>query len=578
MTPASPETKLRIPIGKPVFSSIREKRYACVDKTSVIALLENLDSECQVILRPRRFGKSVMLSMLEAYYDKDRAGDFDRLFGNTCIHEHPTPSRGSYYVLHFDFSGIDDDDKTAEHFKNRVRDSLNAFLARYRIEGREAFAQLDYSSPADLLNAFCSTFNPILDNKVFLLIDEYDQFANEIWSADSDKFKSIVSVHGFLKNFYSVIKAYADRVFSRIYLTGVMPISLDSMTSGFSIATNYTQLPRLAAAFGLTESELKKLIHETIDFDACQKTEEEIFQRMKDLYSGYRFSPDADGTVFHTSMCLEYLRFIREYQREPAGSELLDSSVAVDLTKIHGLLAPGRPEFVQSIVERCLRGQAIPIEALSKTINLNQSGQFSDNDVLTALFSMGYLTFASGEETALICPNKTILEQFFGYYFKYLTNLGNVVYSSKELHACEVSLRQGDITPFLKYVEKSLQETLGLHGRASLSETHIQLYLLGAARLLNGFRASSETEALGQGFLDVLIEPTEGSRSPCSFLLELKHLPQKEDTPQALAEKIAAAREPLNRYGDAANLRSIRSLKKFIVVFVGVEIRHIEPA
>ncbi len=149
-----------------------------------------------------------------------------------------------------------------------------------------------------------------------------------------------------------------------------------------------------------------------------------FFRRMKELYNGYRFHPKAVKSVCHTSMCMEFLRFIRDHGEEPGGADILDSSVAVDLSKIHGILSLGNTVFVRSVVERCLKGLPVPYVSLSKTINLNQQGGLDDKDVLTTLVFMGYFTFAPGPEKALFCPNKTILEQFFGYYFKYLSGLG----------------------------------------------------------------------------------------------------------------------------------------------------------
>ena len=145
---------------------------------------------------------------------------------------------------------------------------------------------------------------------------------------------------------------------------------------------------------------------------------------MKELYNGYRFHPKAVKSVCHTSMCMEFLRFIRDHGEESGGADILDSSVAVDLSKIHGILSLGNTVFVRSVVERCLKGLPVPYVSLSKTINLNQQGGLDDKDVLTTFVFMGYLTFAPGPEKALVCPNKTILEQFFGYYFKYLSGLG----------------------------------------------------------------------------------------------------------------------------------------------------------
>ena len=567
---------LRIPVGKAVYSSLRSGNYVYVDKTAFIPVLEALDSTYPVVLRPRRFGKSLFMSMLESYYDRAQTSDFEKNFRGTYIYEHRTERQGQYYILHFDFSGIDQTDLVS-HFANEVKSAFENFLNHYEIEGREAFLERSYTTPADWMTGFCQRFQYVLGNKVLLLIDEYDQFANEVLSADPEKFREITSAQGFLKNFFTVIKKYADKVFPRIYITGVTSISLDSMTSGFSIATNYSTLPVLSDAFGLTDEELRQVIRETIDCEVLGRTEEELFRRMKELYNGYRFYPKAEQSVCHTSMCMEFLRFIRDHGEEPVGADLFDSSVAVDLSKIHGILSLGNPAFVRSVVERCLKGQAVPYASLSKTINLNQQGGLDDKDVLTTLLFMGYLTFAPGSEKALTCPNKTILEQFFGYYFKYLSGLGQAVaFEADAMETVSRAAGAGDISPFLAYVEKSLRTEAGLHSRLQLSEASIQFFMLGAARLLKGFRATAEEEALGAGFTDVLIRPTAESGLKHSYLLELKYLPQAAAAEAAVEKKLEEACGQLAAYAGAQNVGTLPNLKKVAVVFVGPTLKVVK--
>lgn len=563
--------KLRVPVGQTDFADIRQGNYAYADKTQLIEILENLDSSYPVIIRPRRFGKSVFLSMLKAYYDIAQVNDFEKNFQGTYIFNHKTPEQGRYYILHLDCSGIDTDNLPLR-FAQSVKSRLDKFLTDYDIPGKDDFIRSCADSPAQLMNAFCQRFSTVLSKRVFLLIDEYDQFANEVLSSDPQQFKQITSSQGFLKNFYSIIKANASQIFRRIYITGVTPISLDSMTSGFSIATNYSTNPDFAEAFGFTDDELRLLIRDTIDCAAFGETDESIFLRMKELYNGYRFTPNANRSVFHASMCLEYLRFLREEKREPQGSELFDSSVAVDLSKIHGILSPGDPEFVRSVVSRALKGQVILCQGLSKTLNLNQNERFSNTDVLTALFSMGYLTFAPDGSQNLVCPNKTILEQFFGFYFKYLSDFGSVTFDPIMLNTASTAMKNGDICPFLNYVAASLKTEVGLHGRLHLAEAPIQFFVLGAARLLRGFRVTAENEAFGIGYADLLFEPMAESGIRHSFLIELKYLSAGDASEASVARKAEEARHQLESYDAAPNLRRLPQLQKILVVFAGPEI------
>ena len=567
-------TKLRIPVGKTNYNAIRRGNYAYADKTHWLPIFENLYSSYPFIIRPRRFGKSVFLSMIESYYDCAQAEQFEENFRGTYIYDHKTPLQGKYCVLHLDCSGIDSDNLPLR-FARRIKSRLDKFLTYYNVTGREAFQQMTFDSPAELMDTFCQKFSPVLQNRVFLLIDEYDQFANDVLSTDPEQFKRITSAKGFLKNFYAVIKANADTFFEKIYLTGVTPISLDSMTSGFSIATNYSTYPDFADAFGFTEDEVRKIIDETIDFESCKQTAGQIFSRLKELYNGYCFSPQTRKTVFHSSMCMEYLRCLCELSREPEGEELLDSSVAVDLSKIHGILSLGNTVFVRDIVSRCLKGQAISYTELSKTINLNQNDRLSNTDILTTLLSMGYLTYDVNTSKALVCPNKTILEQFFGYYFKYLSQFDEVSFDPAVLTGTSTSLAAGNPEPFLRYVEKALQTSVELNGSLHLAEAPIQYFILGAARLLRGFRATAEEEALGTGFTDLVLRPTPESGVRHTYLFELKYLSKTAASEKVVAEKLAEAQRHLGDYSQATPFKEAEGLVKAVVLFVGTELQVI---
>lgn len=270
---------------------------------------------------------------------------------------------------------------------------------------------------------------------------------------------------------------------------------------------------------------------------------------------------------------MEYLRCLCELGREPEGEELLDSSVAVDLSKIHGILSLGDITFVQDVVSLCLKGQSISYTELSKTINLTQNDRLSNTDILTTLLSMGYLTYEVNTPKALVCPNKTILEQFFGYYFKYLSQFDEVGFDPSVLAGTSTSLAAGNPEPFLRYVEKALQTSVGLNSSLHLAEAPIQYFILGAARLLRGFRATAEEEALGTGFTDLVLRPTPESTIRHTYLFELKYLSKTAASEKAIAEKLAEAQRQLGDYGQAAPFKEAEGLVKAVVLLVGTELQ-----
>ena len=273
-------------------------------------------------------------------------------------------------------------------------------------------------------------------------------------------------------------------------------------------------------------------------------------------------------------MCMEYLRCLCELSREPEGEELLDSSVAVDLSKIHGILSLGDTVFVQDVVSRCLKGQSISYTELSKTINLTQNDRLSNTDILTTLLSMGYLTYDVNTPKGLVCPNKTILEQFFGYYFKYLSQFDEVGFDPSVLAGTSTSLAAGNPEPFLRYVEKALQTSVGLNSSLHLAKAPIQYFILGAARLLRGFRATAE-EALGTGFTDLVLRPTPESGIRYTYLFELKYLSKTAASEKSVAEKLMEAQRQLDDYDQASPFKEVKGLVKAVVLFVGTELQVI---
>ena len=200
-------------------------------------------------------------------------------------------------------------------------------------------------------------------------------------------------------------------------MTGVTSVSLDSITSGFGIQWNISQIPAFADAVGFTEEEVRRLIVETQDLKGTQ-TGDVPLARMKDYYNGYRFSPQSTVSVYNASMCLYYLAALQMTGEEPP--TLFDPPVATDINKIRSILSLGDAAIVRKVVSAVLEDRAVglPSAALASAINLNGAFRFDDRDVLSILFFMGYLTFAKNKRNELACPNKAMESQFFEYFFE----------------------------------------------------------------------------------------------------------------------------------------------------------------
>lgn len=560
---------LIVPYGDSSYQSVRKNGFAYVDKTRYIEVLETRFGKFPFIVRPRRFGKTLFTSMLYAYYDMAESEHFEQNFRGTYIYDHRSPRQGTYRVLKMDFSGLDAGQNLIKNFIDNVKAAFYVFLARYPVEGSKRLLDTEYTSPATLMSDFLALVQPAFGQTLYVIIDEYDQFANEILAQDREAFKSITSSDGMLKNFYSKLKAGTTNCIDRIFITGVTTISLDSMTSGFNIANILTTTTPMSAALGFTEDELKELIARTVNLEEIGMRLESVLHRMKDYYNGYRFNSDGKISVFNPQMCLFYLQTLANEGKEP--QSLVDHSFTTDLSKINGILAStGSSDFLKETIERALYGKKISLTQLSDKINLNTQNQFSENDVLSILFYLGYLTYASDGSGDLICPNKVVREQFFNLYFKRLSSGRSSEISAFKMQREFESLKQGDAELFMRYVASRLKSLMGVEGLKHLSEMAIETAYLMVLDKSSDFRIKAETEAHGEGFCDLLVEALPEGKARCSYIIEFKYLPKGQGSEPAVAKKLEDALVQLERYAKATEIAG--SLKKVAAVFVGADL------
>ena len=261
-------TLLNNPYGKASFDLFRKNDQAFVDKSLIIKYLDDQSmSWCPVLLRPRRFGKSTFVQMLKCYYDLSYADRYEELFSGTRIYEENLPTHNTYHVIDFDFSSVPATNQNIlfSNFSLAVLDGIRDFQLRYPDFSFDS-SDLDKSDPTALFSAFCLSYADYSKRKnLYLLIDEYDNFANELLSKNLDLFLTITSNDGFLKVFYSEIKKQTSRSVAKTFITGVSSVSLDSLISGFNIALNVTSFDCFNEYAGFTEDELEILIPKLVD-------------------------------------------------------------------------------------------------------------------------------------------------------------------------------------------------------------------------------------------------------------------------------------------------------------------------
>ncbi len=556
-----------IPYGIGNFNALRRNDYVYCDKTKFIELLEIYKIHFPFIVRPRRFGKTLFTNTLFDYYDSAKASTFDDSFKGTYIYDHKTPKASSYCVLYCSFAGIAYGD-VVSNFTHKLKSCCEEFLNRYPVIDK-SFLDEDYLTSGELFRAFILEVTPLIPHRLYVIIDEYDQFTNELLSRDVERFKEITRSEGFLKDFYVALKEACDSdVVDRTFITGVTSVSLDSMTSGFNIAEKIDTESLFATLFGFTDDELKMLIPQVLDLKRYGHSVDEVFARMKELYDGYRFSLNSEETVFNASMSLYYLRKLRSLNQEPA--TLLDPAFAQDLSKIHGILSLGNIDFVKDVVTKALHFEKIQITRIPDSININSKNLLDDRDVVGLMFYLGYLTYADNASTFKV-PNKAVCTQFFEYYLQYLCGINAFYHDDTDFEHAFAELAKGEPRALLETVSARFMRSSGIHVATHLDESNLQTALQAVLFFSDGYEVKAEEEALGQGYTDLILQAKDATKP--SYIFELKYLKKTACSEELVAKAKSEALSQLERYKTANNVADIPNLKQVVAVFGGFELK-----
>lgn len=370
------------PCGKSNFKILRKEGYVYVDKTAYIEKLENLRKQSIHFLRPRRFGKSLFTSMLACYYDVNMSDEFDEIFQGTYIYDHPTQKRSQYYVLKFNFSGVGGNYKESAEkaFKRKVINGLKEFNIHYNFK----VPILEEESASGILSSFLVDCVAYIENKkIYVIIDEYDQYANDMLSFAFDEFSKATRSDGYIRAFYEELKAGSEKVIDQIFITGVSPITIDSLTSGFNISTNLSLDSEFNEMMGFTSEEMSHLISLVDNI----KNPEVILDKMKQVYDGYIFSKEAEIHLYNPNMALYYLDYYQRKGKEP--ESLIDPNIYSDYNKIRNLLTiKPSEEQRDALLEIITEGKL----SCRLTLSFDLQKDFSRDDFVSLLYYLGYLT------------------------------------------------------------------------------------------------------------------------------------------------------------------------------------------
>ncbi|MCE7985644.1 MAG: AAA family ATPase [Caldilinea sp. CFX5] len=417
---------IKFPYGISDFYQVITENYLYVDRTDRIPVLEEA-GKTLLFLRPRRFGKSLLLSMLENYYDVNKAPEFDRLFGGLAIGRQPTPLRNRYLILRWDFSDVvphPDIHQMQQNLFDHINDRIKLFAQRYA----HLFKTEIEISRENAMISFRAALRAVETTpyKLYLLLDEYDNFANEVLMGgrirNQERYESLVFSEGAFKSIFKSMKAgTAGFGVDRMMIVGVSPMVLHDVTSGFNIAENIYFRDDLTDLCGFTEDEITGLLHQTMaECKASEKTDE-AQALMRTFYNGYCFSDEGGALVYNPTAALSFLKHLQRTCAYPR--RLLDSNLAPDYQKISYIahLPKGR-EVILHVLNKETRLSVTELDQYFDPHKL-LTGNITTKFIVSLFYYLGALTFggitASGE-LILRIPNLMMRSFYETNFTEYL--------------------------------------------------------------------------------------------------------------------------------------------------------------
>ena len=557
----------KLPTGISNFEELVRDNCIYVDKTMYIEKLENLSDKRIKFLRPRKFGKTLFTSTLENYYDILKKDQFDELFQNTYIGKNPTKLRNSYHILRFNFSGIDTMNVEAiiNGFKSSAAVSIQDFVHTYDLNFNVNMEQ----NAEEMLNSLFEAFKYQKPNeKIYVIIDEYDHFANELIGFHTEEFKNIVSRNGKVRKWYEILKKGTETIVERIFITGVAPITLDSTTSGFNIARDLTKNINFNDMLGFCKEDVKYLM-DKLEID--EEKQNELMPIIKDNYDGYVFSnmikEDIEKyRIYNSNMTLYFLNSYIEQNEAP--DELIDTNIISDYRKIEGFMDLCKNKGKMDILEKIVANEYVESELTEK---FNSEISFDEKDLISLLFYLGYLTIAERgySKCKFRAPNDVVREVYTEYYLTYLSRKAEIEKNLIDTERMNYEiLEKGEVD---KIIETLGQYLTNLSNRdyQNFSEKYVKIIFYSICRMLGTVVVKSELEVGGK-YSDILLIPREKMNERYGVLIEFKYIKQEnyENDNSLLPQKQKEAKEQLEKYKNTEEIRLIPNLRCYSVVAI----------
>lgn len=575
----------RIPYGVSDFMDIIQRNQYYVDKTMYLPMLED-EADALFFIRPRRFGKSLFISMMQAYYDIGMRDRFQELFGNLWIGSHPTEYQGQFQILYLDFSKIGGDiTELKENFNTYCNDCIDNFIEKYQEYYPERVVEkvLKAETAARKLNLI-GIASEKEKSPLYLIVDEYDNFTNVVLNEHGEKvYRALTHASGFYREIFKVFKG----MFSRIFMTGVSPVTLDDLTSGFNIGWHISTKPSFNQMLGFSTEDVREMIeyYKTSGKIQADYDTDTIIGNIKPWYDNYCFSADAlltQSKVFNCDMVLYYIRNYMENGKSPA--QMIDPNTKTDYNKMKKLLQldkldGNRKGILYQIAEE---GEIVSTLATS----FPASALTDPNIFISLLFYYGMLTIKGtrGDKMIFCIPNNNVRKQYYEYLLEQYEEKSplntskltdyyyDMAYDGKW---CEGLLFMADAYAKVSSVRDSIE-----------GERNLQGFFMAYLNLNNYYYTAPELE-LNHGYCDFFLLPDlTHYETKHSYIIELKMLPKKVFNAVADNGKMTKAEEQweqaveqINRYATAPRVEVLRQgtqLHKIILQFEGWELKRME--
>jgi hypothetical protein len=499
--------------------------YYYQDRTAHISLLENAGKQL-IFIRPRRFGKSLLLSMLGYYYDVNYTQEFETLFGSLAIGKNPTSSHNQYLIMKWDFSlikstgGIEDIEQAIHQ---HINDRITSFAYIYK----EFLENEVVIHPSNAISSLESLFLTLHNcrYKTYLLIDEYDNFANEVLTTRNTEYKALLHGEGLLKTVFKAVKAAASgQGLDRVFITGVSPVVLSDMTSGYNVAKSIYLESEFNTLCGFTESEIAQLLEKIAPEKAV-----EALDTMRTFYNGYCFSEQAENRMYNPTLSLYFLEYLQKKGQYP--SIMLDENLSMDRNKL--VYISQLPHGEEVLIKALSGGDSVVIPQLAR--------RFGVEDMLTAvkdetfmvslMYYFGILTLAGRAgafgKWKLKIPN-LVAKQL---YVERLQELLLPTYEDKQeiSTVAETFCLTGNLQPLCDFLETRYFPILSNRDYRWSNELIIKIAFMTLLFNDNIYMMLSETEA-DRGYVDLslIVRPDMRRFQALDLVLEFKYIGLKE--------------------------------------------------